>query len=477
LPAVPDLTGDTSITGPQTTDVQPSTDDVTEVLPAVPVEDDLQKKIREAQLYSLDEALEEAQIINKYAGMAALKSGSAFRDPKSKGKRKLIQLEPDLSITDELFDKTRDELEELRIKNHNEMRAKLEASGADVATINAIMKGHDITFARAIGLHTRSNRVLLSRQSSEGLFSKQRVAFYDWWARQGGGGDKFFSKNRLKGTIKKAAVIGAIGIPAGVLGALVAPAVGGAVGFVGAAAAVRVTGGVMRGIAGSHINKRAEETAVPTVAREQAQRQLSAQVEAIESSYGNNNEKVQGPTSVTDQSHAGAYREIRRNQRRVVASVGAVAIGAVAGGVIGSLAHSGAISSVADHLRHVKPKPSHLPKPTHLPKPSHSPKPITKPPTTVTVPSEQSFRVTPGAGIINEINNYATEHGKSLSGARAYDIYLNLAKAHGRNIIGLNGPDPSTYMDGSDIMLSHPGIGHWDPGVEAQLNQLLGISK
>lgn len=79
-----------------------------------------------------------------------------------------------------------------------------------------------------------------------------------------------------------------------------------------------------------------------------------------------------------------------------------------------------------------------------------------------------------GEGIINEINHYAAIHGKQLSPRRAFLIYLKLAALHGRNIIKLNGNGPSEYLIGKgDWGLSHPGTGHWYPGVEADLDKLL----
>ena len=84
----------------------------------------------------------------------------------------------------------------------------------------------------------------------------------------------------------------------------------------------------------------------------------------------------------------------------------------------------------------------------------------------------QTFQIKPGAGVTNEISNYAASRGKPISGAEAYRIYLQLKANNGSNLIDINNKIATAYH-GSSVWIDQPGVGKWAPGVQQQLDKLL----
>lgn len=307
-----------------------------------------------------------------------------------------------------------------------------------------------------------------------GLLAKRRAKFYDWWARQGGG-DKFFSKHRLVGNAKKAAVMGAVGLPIGVAAGLAGVFVAGP--LAGAAGAALVSRGVARGLMSGHVARKA---AGKTVAAEQYESRLRAQRQQINEIYATADPSHTAPHEITNVYARGTEKGINRNRLRMLGSAVIGAATALGGAYLGELAH-GALWGTGHQV--ATPKPSHpvVPERHHPPvKPHHHHRlrHHRRPTVLKHGPEGRAFQVKYGAGIINEISDYAHKHHYQINPEKAYRIYENLHGQFGRDIIKLNGSEPSTYLyklsDGTyDVRLTHPGTGHWYPHVEAALRHLL----
>lgn len=432
-------------------------------------------KIREAQRYTLDEALDEGWNGVEYAQLSAIRERSGFRNAKNpRGRRAASNVAPGERVSDQRVESSRLDLEAIRVRNHNAMRQRLLDAGTDSDSINRILHQHDCIFVSDITRQQISERTRLAGFSAEGALGSARVRFYEWWARQGGGGDRFFSRGRLVGTVKKAAVMGAIGLPAGVIGALAAPIAGGALGVAGAALAARGAVGVAKGLASSHI----ERNSSITVAAAEGEGRYHYAGRDLEEYYQRAPARriIIGPERVTDALQAGTRREVSRNKARVVKAIGMAALGT---GIAAGL------SEVGEHLfsgsAHSTTSSTKISKTSNGNGLSGNGPKLEVPKAPAVQPIEaSSFTVNPGDGIIDEISRYASEHGQKLTGQQADLIYQKLASINsgGQNLVHLNGSGPSEYLIGKgDWGLSHPGQGTWGPGVQEQLDAILNFSK
>ena len=318
----------------------------------------------------------------------------------------------------------------------------------------------------AVGIRFEAER----QAEVRGPLARQRQKFYDWWARQGGG-EKFFSRHRLAGTAKKAAVLGAVGLPVGVIAGATGAFVAGPV--IGVAAAAGIARGVARGLLRGQI----EKNVGPSVATAQFHRRLAAQYHAIEEGHTVTTEgRVGYPESATDVYAEATKKSVERNRRRMI---GGIAIGLVTGLIgasLGDLIHNAIYGGEYEHGT-----PPATEKPSMSPPTQPAPSTPAPPPTTPapSVPPEhgltgQSFDVEPGSGEIREIEEYATAHHYNITPQDAFRIYTELYQEHGSNIIDLSGSGPDTYLISSgNVGLSHPGTANWYPGIEDELRTLL----
>lgn len=351
----------------------------------------------------------------------------------------------------------REHYEELRLKAKEWFLARVRERNVVFQDWMGLSARDDRAEARAVGAGVRYEA---ERQSEVGgLLARQRRKFYDWWARQEGG-SKFFSRPRLVGTAKKAAVLGAVGIPIGVAAGVAGVFVAGP--LVGAVAA----GGVARGVARGLLRSQIEKNAGVSVATEQFHQRLTAQYRIIKKEYaGASNPHANYPESVTKVYADATERGVKRNRVRVM---GGVAIGAATGflgAYLGEFVHNAVYGS---EYRHGVP-PTTTEKP-----PSSSPTPRAP----VSPPEHgltgQEFIVEPGSGVIREIKEYAAAHNYNITPQDAFRIYTELYQEHGSNIVDLRGPGPDTYLiRPGDIGLSRPGTAQWYPGIEAELRSRL----
>lgn len=454
----------------------------------------LAKALEEAYTYNIEKAgkytsRERKSVqdeIDKYAQLAAIGETVGFKAAKNpKGNRRLSTLETGFKVTDSYIEMSQSTLERYRRSTNKKVRERLVAAGADESTIKAILKLQDQTLARQLGASIAANKQKLLGLSQDpestdqnklkNFWSQKKLKFYDWWIKQDGGGDKLFSKGRLKGTFKRAAALGAIGIPIGfVLGSLAVPAgVSGIAGAIGVALA-RGSNGLVRGMTSAHIDKRAN--ALSDKKREQL---IEAQVQKIHDYYQNLDEANPYDGVITSEYAWNIKAEVAKNKARTISAIGAVALGGLAaysfsllGNSLlnGSNVHQAVSSRIGQHLG--KKLPS-----KHGVTSSGRAKSISKTNTTYpSVSSEQqigqTFQIKPGAGVTNEISNYAASRGKPISGAEAYRIYLQLKANNGSNLIDINNKIATAYH-GSSVWIDQPGVGKWAPGVQQQLDKLL----
>lgn len=454
----------------------------------------LAKALEEAYTYNIEKAgkytsRERKSVqdeIDKYAQLAAIGETVGFKAAKNpKGNRRLSTLETGFKVTDSYIEMSQSTLERYRRTTNKKVRERLVAAGADESTIKAILKLQDQTLARQLGASIAANKQKLLGLSQDpestdqnklkNFWSQKKLKFYDWWIKQDGGGDKLFSKGRLKGTFKRAAALGAIGIPIGfVLGSLAVPAgVSGIAGAIGVVLASR-SNGLVRGMTYAHVDKRAN--ALSDKKREQL---IEAQVQKIHDYYQNLDEANPYDGVITSEYAWNIKAEVAKNKARTISAIGAVALGGLAaysfsllGNSLlnGSNVHQAVSSRIGQHLG--KKLPS-----KHGVTSSGRAKSISKTNTTYpSVSSEQqigqTFQIKPGAGVTNEISNYAASRGKPISGAEAYRIYLQLKANNGSNLIDINNKIATAYH-GSSVWIDQPGVGKWAPGVQQQLDKLL----
>jgi len=404
-------------------------------------------------------------------------------------KRERLTLTP--SLTEKKVEAARQEYEELRVSIKEFISGKLTKIGLSNREAFVISGLDDCSEVKYVG-HAIRNKVETFSELS-GPLAKQRRWFHGKWAAWGGEGkQKFFSK----GNLKKAGVMGGVGFVVGIPAAIAGAALLGPI--MGGAAAAAVARGVARGLVRGHLDKSAELT----VAAAQMDRRITDARADLTEFYDPDDPAPTTtftgpvyPLEITGAFADGTQRAVERNRRRM--RRGAV-IGAL-GGALGAFAAYEVMENL--HIpnpfeNHTAPKPGpgtdlNGPKPglgTDLngPKPGANPNlnahpappagqhPPAAPHKPEIVPGGKLY-VEPGSGIIREIDEYASTHGQNISAVDASRIYENLKAAHGARFIDVSGTD--TYNVGSDVRITHPGFGHWYPGVEHDINEQLAKLK
>lgn len=204
------------------------------------------------------------------------------------------------------------ELEAARLE-YEQARAMAGAYVAD--TLKRMGGNEELVAAYSVAgavmeLHVLEGKIV--DQRLEQANGKLLKPFYDWWARQGGG-ERFFSKQRLLGGLKKGAVLA----PLGVAGGLIAGP------FLGAGLAAGAAIGVGRSLARAKIDKNSEGI-------EMARAQSAAHIEQAEAdimkaaSEGKKNftveditQGVEGTGYATQGVEGHTRSEVSRNRKRL----------------------------------------------------------------------------------------------------------------------------------------------------------------
>lgn len=386
------------------------------------------------------------------------------RDLLDRDGKKILNHSTEGRATNKNVEEARTRLESLRLALKRKSEAAMTEAGFSRAVFLEHSRQDDVTEAGYIANMIEATRQDYAKPKGEGWRAERTQKFYDWWVRQGGG-DKFFSKQRMVGNLKKGAVVA---VPAFIFGgviAVTAPISAGA--GLGAIIGLGAVKGYTRGLASGRISKNAEDA---TMAHKQAERRLADAKQAIHQSheagnYGN----------ITTVYSEATRKEVKRNRMRLVAAtaIGAAsgALGDWAGHAIDGMFNGGGHTAPVHH----GPNGSngdmdhrvggwHYHTPQHPSAPEHPP---------VHGLTGQEINVKPGDGEISVIENYAKSHNYHISGKQAFDIYHQLYQQHGSHIIDLNS-GPSTYViSPGNIGLAHPGLAHWHAGVEHQLRQML----
>jgi hypothetical protein len=386
-----------------------------------------------------DMAYDLATSLNKWTKLAAARE------------RSIITLQSG-EVGKDKVEVARQNYEELRRQAKGWTNDKMEELGLEPAERVMISKLEDMTEAKLAGLGIKMDAEILAEL--KGPLAGMRKNFYDWWACQGGGG-KFFSRQRLVGTAKKAAVMGVIGLPVGIAAGVAGVFLAGP--LAGAAVAAGVGRGVARGLARGHIEKNA---AAKSVATAQYETRLADQHEKIDAAYTGDGK----PESVTDVYAEGTNNGVRRNRRRVMGSIAIGAVAGIGGAYIGELAHN---ALWGGHAAPAKPALAPHHPAVHHPAVHH-------PAGGLHGATGQEFNVEQGSGEIREIQEYASAHHYSVTPNQADQIYNQMYAEHGSKLINLAGSGPDTYViHPGDVGLSHPGEAHWYPGIEDELRDRL----
>jgi hypothetical protein len=331
--------------------------------------------------------------------------------------------------------------------------------------------------------------------SSIDLGKKSWIA--DRWSHWGGG-DKWRSRERIKGMSKKAGALAVIGfVPAAVVAGATLAVAGPAVGAVGIIFAVGASRGSARGLIRGNLDSKAEAINVARIRNDSNVAEQHARIdEAYDEPIDHDDIHNLVNNSVSNSFGESNSEQIHRNRTRVVAAFAiGVTVGA-AGAVVGEIAHNLIFSGSKHPNAATRPQPKKMSTTTKDASPSHpthtsnAAKPSFKPtyPTHHGVQQQphlhvskdahgiigQSIQVHAGESEIGEIEHYAYTHNYHVTPDQASNIYAHLFKEHGSHIIKLDGPGPSTYtISPGEIGLRHPGEAHFYHGIEAEIRRRL----
>lgn len=274
-----------------------------------------------------------------------------------------------------------------------------------------------------------------------GFIGRQMNKFYNWYGSVNAGG-KWYSK----GGLKKAGILGGVTAVAGgaaglAAGAILAPVGGFVVAGVGAGVLVnRITKAYMA----THINKKSHD-----INDQHAQLQYNE----LMSDYENDTETDRSMADLIDDQ---AKREVGRNRKRAALTVGAMALSAAAGGVLGGLVH--------DHV--LDRDTAHAAAPATETQPDDGGK------LPVVTPGEiagfqTAVNVEAGHGYAHEISDLFAQKGIHLSPAQSYEAYQHLEqKFPGGNFF----TDNTSYAMGGDYGIGRSGSSHWNDAVVRELD-------
>lgn len=331
-------------------------------------------------------------------------------------------------LTKQKVEAARQRYEELRKDAKEWTVAKMEELGLEPGDRVMISKFEDRTEAKLAGLGIKFEAERLANPT--GPLADARKKFYDWWARQGGG-DKFFSKKRLLGTAKKAAVMAAIGAPLGLAAGAAGVFLAGP--LAGAAVATGVARGVSRGFLRGRIDKSANAI---SVAGAQYEQRVNAQHDKIDAVYAPNDE-YSTPHEVTGVFAESINKNVRRNRVRVV---GSAAIAAIAGGIGAEVAeHFWSGNGTGDQIGNSK-APETMPGLTdNSPKapdagqtPGLTTPPLTAPGAEALVAPRHMTLGHSGDSIWAETMHYAQEHGVKLDESQKQHIVSQILRSNGQ---------------------------------------------
>jgi len=251
----------------------------------------------------------------------------------------------------EAIKEARQEMEDLRKEQHNILRSKLEKFGVSNKSINGILEMQDITFLTAIYRQITDNELKLTSSDQKNILQESATRFTNWWTRQGGGGDKYLSSSRMVGNVKKAAFMGALAVPAILVGTVAGHETGKAL-FVGGLAAttglasnqnqfsasspakVRVKGADGTETVKNEIDVKGDDTIIEKVplAKVQGDYRLEKDIALIRDAYRQASDKVifKGPAYVvTDVQEKNRSKDVARARNRLKYSLGSFAGGLI----------------------------------------------------------------------------------------------------------------------------------------------------
>lgn len=409
-------------------------------------------------------------------------------------------------FSEKKVEQLRNDYETLHAEHRDFVNKKMLELGYSPDEVLIMARLDDKTDAKVVGQMIRDEAFALAQPQKDG--HKLRNKFYRWWAEQ-------TNHNGVRGKVKKAAVMTAIGVPVGLVTGLLLPvAAGGALGVIGGSA---LAGGAAKGVARSLVRHHISKNAGTSIAEAQYQLHEQAALASIDHSYnmleadGRIGHRLANGDTDARPGITRAYaweteKVVKRNRDRFFGSValGAVggALGAVGGHFIAEHFSDGHLPLFQPHQEHIVPPLSdqqpagapHIVPPLSEQHPGatggagdrindlshdhtghgahHATTAHGKIPTANTKPGA-AFNVEYGSGEIHEIQEFAHANGYNISDVQASQLYAGIHERFGRNIINLAGKGPDTYMHGTDVRLMHPGTAHWYPGVEDEIRQQL----
>lgn len=365
------------------------------------------------------------------------------------------------------FSSALDEWLAARVSQSIDLRKKYNVKEADKESVESITRA--AVLSSLVGQTYVTEGLIRDRRVQ--LAGNKRLSwFYDKWAKWSSGNDGL-----TRGKLKKIGVMLGVGLASGAAAAFVIGTAGIGGGIIGAAAASSLGAGVTRGWARGKIQHESVQTTVAGHQAEVQARDIEASIQTKLADAATKDPLSLG-SDMVDSINQHTRAELNRNRRRMMGSVAIGAAAGVVGGELGHLAHEAVFGGGGSHIapshpnvHHGAGSNHHHPSAKHGSGHNHG---NGNPTGRELQPQNKAFRVENGSGIIREVSEYAQSRGHHISPERAQEIYNHLHAKFGRNIVNLNGSH-DTYMVGSDVRLSHPGMAHWYPGVEHMLDQEL----
>lgn len=262
--------------------------------------------------------------------------------------------------------------------------------------------------------------------------------FLNWWVNQEG----------LGGKLKKAGVVGGIGITAGMLVGLAgAPVIVGTA--LGAGAGAGVGAYVTKKRAAAIAKKEDGESIASQQSRAdlERKRQYVAAQKEQEDGFANISELV----NMTEERTAA---ETTRNRSRLRSAVAAGALG----GSLGAGAGAGIRGAIENGIAQAEAAPQ---------QPEKAATPTVDKPEVPPAPELEgtSFDVEYGNGYTQELVDFANANGHELTGQQSWDLHQDIMERFGPDYIDINGAGNDIYTDGGDVRLAESGSATWNDGV------------
>ncbi len=272
--------------------------------------------------YIFDQAQSEAYALKAYTESLAIRDGTISVPLRNKVfQNRLRFIRPGQRITQSELLRAQIEFEGARDENHKAMRERLaKIGGFTQSQVNSILCNQDLQLVRFI---SRDQAETMLKYSKKDNSSKLSGTIAKHWANQ----EKVVNPgkwNRVKGSIKRAAMFSALGVPAGVVGVFASPVAGIGLGIAGFGVAYMSAAKGIRNwrmnkvIETEHVDPESGKNLFSSVLGAQMTKRYVESYSRINKAYeGRNDESFSGPETVADYFTESVERDVKKNRKEM----------------------------------------------------------------------------------------------------------------------------------------------------------------